>query len=174
MKYTNTIVLISLVIIALIVVVLLVPTISSFARLKTRIAETEAKIETQNEFLVQLQVTAQRMEENKELVAKIENALPVGPDAASLLDFLDESATRNGVNLEEITWLDKNKTAEGKVQDYLMSINFSGSYYSFRNFVNDIEKSSRIIDIDQIEFNSKRERGLPIEFKLYLRIHSYK
>jgi len=173
MKYSTTVILISLVIAILVAGILLVPSISNFIRVKMDIAETRAKLETQNEFLNQLKLTKEAFLENVELVAKIENALPVGPDAASLLEFLDESAKRNGINLEDVTWLDKNTASEGRIQDYLMSINFSGSYYAFKNFIKDIEKSSRIIDINQIEFVT-HETGLPIEFKLYLKIHSYK
>ncbi len=174
MKYSTTIILISVIITILISGILLVPTLIKFTDKKTSIAEARAQLENQNEFIAQLKETELKLMENVEIVSKIENALPLGPDAASLLDFLDESAGRNGVNLEDITWLDRNTTTETRDEEYLMSIGFSGSYYSFINFINDIEKSSRIIDINQIEFSSSNEAGLPIQFKLYLKIHSYK
>jgi Tfp pilus assembly protein PilO len=174
MKYSTTIILISVTVTLLIGGILLVPTLIKFVEKKTDIAGIRAQIENQNDFLAQLKATEAKLIENDEIVAKIENALPLGPDAASLLDFLDESAERNGVNLEQIIWLDKNTATESRVEDYIMSISFSGSYYSFINFINDVEKSSRIIDINQIEFSAGHEAGLPIEFKLYLKIHSYK
>lgn len=174
MKYSTTIILISLVITILIGIILLVPTLSNFIKVKTNIASADAKLETQTEYLAQLKATEKQLDQNAELVAKIENALPQGPDVASLLEFLDGSAKRNGINLEQVNWMDKSKSSEERVVDYVMSIGFSGSYYAFRNFISDVEKSSRIIDIDQITFGSAKESGLPIDFKLYLRIHSYK
>ena len=98
-------------------------------------------------------------------VDKIKTALPVGPMAPSLANFIQSVSSQSGLILKNFTYgSNKASVAAGAVQEYEISLTLSGSYVAFKDFLNKIEKSSRLIEIGDINFVvsdiSKKTSGL--------------
>ncbi len=177
MKYVIIIIVISLILSIAVGIIWLWPTYQDFSKLKTQLAQKKIELANQNKYAQQLQEIGEQFDEKKELVDKINNALPISPHISSLLDFLQESAKQTGMSFEDIGWheltsseIEKIKT---RMREYSVRITASGSYSAFKNFLFVLERSARLIDVVQTDFSLSSEQGKPMSFELILKVRSY-
>jgi Tfp pilus assembly protein PilO len=124
----------------------------------------------------QLLATEIKIEEKQELVNKVNNALPLGPDIPSLLNFLQETSTETGMSLEGASWQElslSGKKNKERFKEYSLNLQLSGSYFAFINFLYSLEKSSRLINVVESDFSIPLEENEPIPFDVLLKVYSY-
>lgn len=101
-------------------------------------------------------------------IVKLEKVLPGNVDTVNLAMNFDAIASNYGISIKSIrTVEDGNETGADIIQDsdsasygaVSVSFSFVATYEDFRNFIADIEKSLRIIDIKSVTFNPS-ESGL--------------
>lgn len=104
---------------------------------------------------------------------KIESALPSDPSLPSLLHFIQTEASQNGLILKRISSASVGPLAkDSDVKEQSLSIELSGFYPAFKNFLAVLEKSGRLIEIEQISFSASKEKE-PIIFTLEIKTYSY-
>jgi len=104
---------------------------------------------------------------------KVESALPSDPSLPSLLHFIQTKASQNGLVLKNISSVSVSSFAkDSDIKKQYLSIELSGFYPAFKNFLAVLEKSERLIEIEQISFFASKEKE-PIIFNLGIKVYSY-
>jgi len=176
MKYSIIIIAAGVVISITIGAFLFWPKYQEFNNLENRLAEKNAELENQNKYMQQLLKINRRREEKQELVNKVNNALPLGSDIPSLLNFLQKVSIETGIGLESVSWQELsplNEEKKERLKEYSINLELSGSYFAFKNFLFSLEKSSRLIDVIESEFSIPPEENQPIPYNILLRVYSY-
>ena len=176
MKYSIIIIAMGITVSIIIGVFLFWPEYRELNNLQDRLAQKNTELENQNKYMQQLLEIEEKRKEKKELVNKVNNALPLGSDIPSLLNFLQEACIQTGMGLDAVSWqelLSSNKEKRGRLKEYSISLKLSGSYFAFNNFLFSLERSSRLIDVIESEFSISEEENEPIPFDIVLRVYSY-
>jgi len=94
-------------------------------------------------------------------ISGLQKVLPDNVDTVTLAYNFDSIAAKYGITLKSVRTLDSQNqsgteivqsTGNSPYQSVTVSIEFISSYENFRNFLNDIEKSLRIIDVKSVSF----------------------
>ncbi len=116
--------------------------------------ELKQKVETVKEksrYINELREADKRLEEYTESISKIEAALPSMDSQPAVFDFFQRITQQNGLILENIS------TGQGpQSSSSVMEVNLSlsGSYTSFKNFLNEIHANERMIELSLMSFSS--------------------
>ncbi len=102
-----------------------------------------------------------------EEIIRLEKVLPDNVDTVNLAMNLDSIAAKYGIAINSIKAVEANNQAgfeivqstAGPYAPVSISFSFVAGYQDFRNFIEDIEQSLRIIDIKSISFDTT-ETGL--------------
>ncbi|MBU3918579.1 type 4a pilus biogenesis protein PilO [Patescibacteria group bacterium] len=175
MKYSLTIISISLVISIIIGAIFLYPKYQKFSQLQNQITEKEEELASQQNYLKILGQINEKVKERQDLIDKVTSAIPDEPDIPSFLNFLKQEAVNTGVGLEQVSWSKQVYPKDEKKQtnDYLVNLDVSGSYFAFRNFLFALENNARLIEVLSADFSLDYILEEPTVFGLELKIHSY-
>ncbi|MBU3964468.1 type 4a pilus biogenesis protein PilO [Patescibacteria group bacterium] len=174
MKYAIIIVAVSILISLTLGIFLVWPQYRGFRDIQSQLNQKELQLENQNKYIQSLKVAKKEMDERSDIVSKIESALPIGSDAPSLLEFLQNASASSGISLDNIS-LEKASPGDEKerVKSHFFSAELSGSYFSFKNFLFALETSSRLIEVEQTNFSVPLTEGQSALIKIRARISSY-
>jgi len=146
--------------------------------------ETEFRyIET---YFAKLEQTSQELKNYGDQISKINFAL--SPDSSStllsLVNFIQNAASQNGLILSKINSFSVSSPksqvqgavtpstqAASKIKEISVDFEMTGSYFALKNFLNTLEKSAKIIDVENISFSVK-EREIS-SFSLKIKTYSY-
>lgn len=101
-------------------------------------------------------------------LAKLEALLPRKIEEARVLFDVDTIAQRHDIDISGVETADKNRSAPGRSrveenrsshESLQVAFTFESTYANFVNFLKDLEKSLRIVDVVGIEANSETEAG---------------
>lgn len=154
----------------LIVVYLIVPQFSKLAKLQTAVADKQDELEQTANYFVNLGNSLSELSSYQEYLTTIQASLPAELSLASLLGFFQEELSKHGLILKSIgqnTAVARQKVQQevdakvkaksGFIKESFIDINIKGSVVSFESFLRDIEKSSRMIEVEQIVFKGSQE-----------------
>ena len=136
-----------------------------------------------------LKVISQIEEKKKELVANfdaipeadkkdIDTIVPTSKNFMRLVSQIDAVASNYGISISGISSSESSDTTSGSIDEaqnskpyrsVLISFTFSSSYENFKEFMNDLEKSLRILDVKSIELTAE-DKGLnsySVSFETY-------
>jgi len=175
MKYSLIIIGVSVIISILIGAILVFPKYQEYASINSEIKTTREKLENQQSYLVKLEEVKYMLAQNQDLIDKIDSIIPDDPEIPSFLNFVSQAATNNGVSLDDINWHQKRlyEKDEATTAQNIVNAKFSGSYFSFINFLIAVEDSARLVEIESIDFNVADTENSPDVIDLELKIHSY-
>jgi len=174
MKYAIIIVAISILISLILGVFLVWPSYRGFSETQNQLVQRKLQLENQNKYIQSLKTAKQEMDERGEIVSKVESALPIGPDMPSLLEFLQNAAVSSGVSLDKISWEDTSpRNGKDRIKEHFFSVEVAASYFSFKNFLFALETSSRLINIEEVNFNVPVAEGQSSLIKIRASISSY-
>lgn len=145
---------------------------------KTRLVwqETAVKkrmLEYQREHFLNVRTQSEKLKDHQESLSKINSALPDFADYPSLFRFLENLCSESGLVLKEINpSLVETKEPESLVKQSRVSVAVSGSYLAFKNFLFGLEKSSRLIEVQSIDFFTPKEEQV-FTFNLDIKVYSY-
>lgn len=132
--------------------------------LQDKIKAQETVTEDSEDTLKRLTEFIDFIGKNKETIGKFDSILPADEEKANLLSNMDNIASANGLETLRIVFEEKIDpgseylNAEGiapKKYDFdsrSVKMSLRGSYLSFKNFLNAIEKNLRIADIVSVDF----------------------
>lgn len=159
----------------------LFPKYSDFKSLEKEISKKENLLQEKEAYFSNLEKISKDLEKYEESFKKVNSALPDTVSLSSLLNFIAKKSSENGMILKslgigriESSKVEfeegKEKESQSRIKELVFSFNFLGTLSSFENFLKEIEKSSRMIEIENIILNQKEEIS---EVTLSLKIRSY-
>lgn len=159
------------------------PKYHKWGDLRQKQESKELLLREKQSYFSKLGQLSHRLQAKEGTLSKIDSALPSKPETSRLLNFLSETAKNNGLLLTKIGPITKSQVSSGEQQvgkgqeekPVLKEITFSfkllGDYPSLKNFLTAVEKSARLIEIENLSFSSKKP-GL-FQFNLTAKVHSY-
>jgi Tfp pilus assembly protein PilO len=144
---------------------------------KAEIVKKEQGFQDEEVYFLTLEENRRKLKEYQKQLFIIESALPDNAEASlsSLFKFLQIASTQAGLILTEIepfTIVPSEKGAT--LEKTQFSFQVTGSYASFKTFLAKIEKSARIIKVENISFSSPKENKELFAFNLKIKTYSYK
>lgn len=180
---------ISIIIISLAVILLaffvILPEYKELNSKNFQVEEKRFEFETLEEYFRELSLKNEELEKYESKIAKIGSSLPDNPNIASVFYFIQKTAEENGIFLISTTLASSKKKSQtekleaSEIKESKFSINVIGSYSSFKHFLSVLEKSARLIEVEEISFSSLKEMETTIEtgnlfsFDLQMRVYSY-
>jgi len=151
----------------------LFPKYSDFKSLKGKVFEKESLLQEREAYFLYLEETVKTLEKYKEALKKINSALPDTPLPASLLSYLQKKSSENGLILKALGQVKTSgaEAVESKIKESHLSLALAGSLPSLESFLKTLEKSSRMIEVEDISLGQFQE-GL-LEINLSLKVYSY-
>lgn len=143
------------------------PKYQAWRVLQNNIQTKKTELRSQKEYFSQVKEISGKLEEHTDAFGKISSALPETPSLASLFNFLQLSAGQSGLLLKEIAW---GGFGGGKIQ---ATIKLLGDYPDFKNFLLTLENSARIIEAENIVFESPKKPDESFTFVVQLKTYSY-
>ncbi len=95
-------------------------------------------------------------------IKKIETLIPTSLNFVKLAADIDSVASRHGISIRQISSVD-NSASAGSIEEAennngyksaTIAFEFSASYEDFNSFMNDLERSLRILDIKSVKVSS--------------------
>ena len=163
-----------------IVFFLLWPKYQKFENSKIEIENKELELSQTGDYFAKLERTAKDLEEYQDQLSKIDLALPSDSSftAISLINFIGKASSINGLTLKKLKSFSITspqppaQTAGGpaqppsKIKDISVDFEVSGSYLALKNFINTLENSAKIIEIENLSFSVKKEEIFSIDLKI--------
>lgn len=150
--------------------ILVLPKYEDTAALREKVQIKKADLENRENYFEELEKISKEFKNNRENLDKIKTALPIGPMAPSLANFIQSASSQSGLILKNFLYGSTkaavvDETAARVVQEYEIGLTLSGSYSAFKDFLDKIEKSSRLIEIQDISFTvSERSKDDKVIF----------
>lgn len=160
-------------------VYLVFPTYTQLNNLQDAISQEELVLQQGQGYLFNLRRVATDLKNYQEAFKRIDSALPKDPSLASLMSFFQTEASNNGLVLHDMgvsEFLYGEPASVGEqlvINEVPFSLSLSGSVPSFENFLKSIEKSSRLIEVENIALDGEEtEEQLPT-LNLGIKVYSY-
>jgi len=133
---------------------------------RSELLQRQAELTSRQEYFKNLDYLQAELKKYEPELVKINSSLPADPLAPALLDFFQKTASQNGLVFKRIEF---NQTFLVSERPYLLkkeiAIIVDSTYTAFRKFISDIEKSSRLIQIESLSF-ALPEKGDVFTFNL--------
>jgi len=135
--------------------------------------QTIALQETKDYF-VNLQAAAEQLDQNPGILANVAEALPREFFLPSLMGFFQTTSAESGLLLRDFNYSEtgseitqeKSASADVSADSFIKTTSFNltlnGSMASFQNFLKNLEMSSRLLDVEQINFQAPSETKISI------------
>ena len=156
------------------------PKYQNLKLLQSKVKEKETELQTERKYFSEVGEAKEKLKNFEQEISKINSALPPEPGLPSLGNFLQIAASQNGLVLKKIMpspaislkeeFIKKGFSPE--IKETGVNLTVSGDYPSFKNFLSNLEKTARMIEIESISFSSPEEETA-IDFNLRIKIYSY-
>lgn len=182
---------ITIAVIILIIILLMyffvVPKYYEFKNFQIKLGKAEAEYNAKFAYFSEVSKIFRELEDRKESLEKIENALPSKPQLADLMYFFQQKGAESGLIVKSILLTKISPaTSESRIKEIVFSLDILGNYQSLKNFLSSLEGSSRLFEVGNISFGSqtlnKSQNNLTAQplvaqqvysFKLEVKTHSY-
>jgi len=164
----------------LFVVYIILPEFYNFENLKKELGIKNQEIQSIENYHEKIITTIDKLKDYEDSLGKINSALPDSYFSPSLFNYLQKTSAENGMFLKSVGLVKapvKNteispgaEASKEDVKEEYVNINLIGSYDSFKTFLKSIEKSSRMIETENISIKIEEEN---LNFILLLKVSSY-
>lgn len=154
---------------------------SSYKALSTARGELKSVSRDQENLDHSLRQLESFLDQYKTLGKEVEvanSALPTGPQPALLLAEIEELANLSGLAISTVNFIESPESETFKlptnsIVSVEVQVSVSGSYFSFRDFLNRLEKHIRIIDPQLISIGTE-EKNLNYEYEVKFKTYYQK
>ena len=153
--------------------VLIWPKYRDLQTVELQIKAKKAEYEAREKYFSELYSVSEKLKGYEAELAKIDSALPKDPSMPSLLNFLQGATAQAGLTLDTMTPAGISPGSETGLKTITLSMQVSGSYSSFKDFLLILERSSRLLNVESISFASPQSADKPFSFSLTLKTNSY-
>lgn len=162
----------------LITVYLVLPIVSDFSNLNKQLEMRKKEALVIESYYKGIHDNFNKLKEYQESLEKIDSALPADFFLPSLFNYLQKTSTENGlflksVNLSVVSKKETEEEIAKKIQEKYVSIELIGFYDAFENFLKSIEKSSRLIEIEEVQIRKEVLGEGLLTLNLLLKVYSY-
>jgi len=149
------IIVLTIFIILILIFFLVAPEYRNFKSLQSELGIKKAEYNAEYEYYSQIVQNYYNIQNNSEKIEKIDIALPSNPVLADIVYYVQDQASKNGLILKSI-FLTKvpSMSDEDSIKNVGFSLSLLGNYKSLESFLNSLEKSSRLFEMDGISFGS--------------------
>lgn len=150
------------------------PQYQKLQTLNSNIENKKELLQSQETYFSQVKEISAKLQEHSEALSKISDALPQDPSLAALVNFLQANSAQTGLILKKIVLSGTTPSSDIKsLAETQLVIQISGSYEAFKDFLELIENSARLIEIQSIsvEIPTKESKESPA-FTLNLKTFS--
>ncbi|MCD6500489.1 type 4a pilus biogenesis protein PilO [bacterium] len=152
----------------------LLPQYQKFKNLTDQVEKKRAEFSQKEKYFSNLKQISENLKDYQTSLLKIETALPQDLSLSDLLNFLQKISAENGLLLKNVVQAKESKMeAKGilaKVKETYFNLNLIGSYASLKGFLQALEKSSRLIEVESV-FVDETDEGLP-KYNISIKVHS--
>ncbi len=153
---------------------LVVPKYQKFKEFQVELSEKEAEFKGRAAYFLGVSNTFRKLKNYEEALEKVDSALPLNPSLASLIYFFQIKSSENGLIFQKATLFSISLISKkSDIKEITFFLEFFGSYPAFKNFLSSLEKSARLIEVENISFASQVETEQTYPFKLTVKVHSY-
>ncbi len=153
--------------------VILWPRFQDLREIQAEMGRVSGELQYQEQYFSQLADIQEQFKNYEEKLSKINSALPNDPSLASLFNFLQKASSQSGLILKGISpFTASYSEGNPSLRKTQFSLELSGSYPSFKEFLSAIEKSARLIEVENISFSTPKE-GDTFTFNLRIKVYSY-
>jgi len=174
---------VTLFVILLLAFFLVYPEYQRFKTLQEDLGIKRAEYNAEFEYYSEISRQFAQLKSQAENVAKVDAALPSDSKLGPLVYYLQEQATKSGLVFRSL-FLSKSPTSTAKntVKELTFSLNLSGNYTALGTFIGYLENSSRIFEIENINFGMGETSALMqsqfrsesiYAFTLQVKTHTY-
>jgi len=188
---------ISTAIVSLIVITLaffaLLPKYDELNAKNFQVEEKRFRFETLEDYFKDISFKNEELKKYESEVAKINSALPDNSNMPSVFYFIQNTAEEKEISLMSVDLSSTRgriqerrtgETEESDLKENAFSISVAGPYSSFKDFLSVLEKSARLIEVEEISFSSAGGKRMipgilyyPSEdtffFDLQMKVYSY-
>jgi Tfp pilus assembly protein PilO len=168
MKTINFYSLFFILISALLFFLFIIPKQSSISALDLELSQKRKELESVQIYFQEILNTFEKLKSYQDQLSKIDSALPQDPSIPSIFDFFQKSSAQAGIFFENVGPISYKE--EGKLKKWTTTLKLKGDYFSFKNFLSNLEKSARLIKVDKISLSLE---GESLSFILTLSFFSY-
>lgn len=159
------------------------PKYQKLSNLSREIEAKETELHYIEEYFAKLNRLSEELKKYENQVSKIDFALPSDSSLAllSLINFLQRAGSQNGLIFTKLGSfsLTSPKVPTGtptpetpsKIKEISLGFEVSGSYFAFKNFLETLEKSAKLIEVETSSFSS--EEGGIFSYNLNIKTYSY-
>jgi len=131
----------------------------------------EKEIKNEEEYFSELKRIKNSLMERKQDLEKLDIILPNFCSFPEVLNFIQNFASQNGFLLAGVNSISLSQVPQTSFYKMSASISLSGEYSGLKKILSGIENSSRLIEVEKIDFSSS-EKG-PFSFNLTISTHCY-
>lgn len=149
------------------------PRFQALEKIQVSVQYASKELQYQEQYFSQLAEIQENLKDNEEDLAIIDSALPDDPSLASLFNFLQKAGSQSGLVMKNISpFIVVSSPKNPALKTIQFNLEMSGSYSSFKEFLSVIEKSARMIEVENISFISPKEKDI-FNFNLRIKVYSY-
>lgn len=153
------------------------PQYQNLKGINLKIQEKKVELQYKEEYFSNLKKTSEELKNYESELSKIDFALPSGRSLPSLFNFLSNAASQNGLifkNVDSFSIVHSATPSEEQpeIKSIYLNITVAGSYSAFKNFLSVLEKTARLIEVENITFFTPQEKE-PFSSNLKIKAHSY-
>ena len=152
---------------------LVYPQYQELRLVQMRIREKNHELESKENYLSELRQVSEEIKEHEDKLLLISSALPADVSLPALFSFLQKTSSQNGLALRSLQYGGSSLSPESEIKENRISFQAIGSYASFKNFIQSLERSARLIEVDSISFSSPEEELGPFTFSVTIKVYSY-
>jgi Tfp pilus assembly protein PilO len=162
------------------------PKYQKFAELKSNLENKELELRYAEEHFTKLDKLLEDLKEYQDQIFKIDLALPDDSSFAAIssINFVENASNQNGLNfknLKSFSIVEPKSPAQAagapaqppsKVKEIFVDFEVSGSYLALKNFINALENSTKLIEVENLTLEIKEKEEMPT-FNLKIKTFSY-
>ncbi len=153
---------------------LVVPKYQEFEEFQIKLSKKEAEYRGRSAYFSDIASTYEKLKQKEEILKKIDSALPSSPALHSLVYFLQKKSLENGLIFLKANLLKISPIKEGsRIKETNFSFGVVGPYPAFKNFLMSLEKSARLIEVEDVSFVARKEFEETFEFNVTVKVYSY-
>lgn len=183
----------------LFVLYIVAPNYSQSRMLQKQVEAKQSELQEKQNYFSEIKRISDNLEKYQEFLDKIEKALPQEVSLASLLRFFHTQALVSGLVMKNLSPIEETpqatqtkvggagsgegdkesaKAPDEKIKETSFRLAVEGPFASLKDFLYAIEKSSRLIEVENIAFKEGKpggKEGEPVtfEFNLAVNVYSY-
>lgn len=145
----------------ILVFLFVVPKYKKSNELQNTLAKKQAEYDGKSVYYAKISELIKNIESKNDALEKINSALPSNFSLSSLVYFLQKKAAEAGLVTKLIVFSKiPAKASDKKIGTINFTVNLFGNYQNLKDFIGALDKSSRLFNVNSINFTSANAQNL--------------